>query len=91
MLAALRAFFSFKCLTAHPGKDGREEVKKRREKVKFEVEEEAPFGLVLIANGETSVTTTQPLNPGSDNSQGKKGSVRGNVEKSGRWPVKDGR
>jgi len=38
MLAALHTFFSFKCLTAHPGKDGREEAKKRREKVKFEVE-----------------------------------------------------
>jgi hypothetical protein len=65
MLAALRAFFSFKCLTAHPEKDGREEAKKRREKVKVEVEEEAPFGLVLISNSETSTTIIWPGNPGN--------------------------
>jgi hypothetical protein len=29
----------------------------RREKVKFEVEEAVSFGLILIANGETSTTT----------------------------------
>jgi hypothetical protein len=71
VLAARRAFFSFKCLAAHPGKDGREEAKKRREKVKVEVEveveveEEAPFGLVLISNGETSTTTNWQRNPGN--------------------------
>jgi hypothetical protein len=59
VFVARRAFFSFKCLAAHPGKDGREEAKRRREKVKVEseVEEAAPSGLVLIANGETSATT----------------------------------
>jgi hypothetical protein len=33
-------FFSFKCLAVLPGKDGREEAMKRREKAKFEVKAE---------------------------------------------------
>jgi hypothetical protein len=33
MLVARRAFFSFKCLAVHPENDGREDEKKRREKV----------------------------------------------------------
>jgi hypothetical protein len=40
MLGARRAFFSFKCLAVLPGKDGREEAMKRREKAKFEVKAE---------------------------------------------------
>ncbi len=56
MLVARYAFFSFKRLATLPGKDGREEAMKRREKVKFEVKAEVegvvPCWPIVYACGE---------------------------------------